>query len=90
MTVKANKGTAQTFLASNQKAIDAHGRQLSADGTAVIDIPNDTAAMMSQVNPGITITAIVPFQVPASGKIKKFELHDSAFSGGVTVYNVGP
>jgi hypothetical protein len=90
MTVKADKSQSQTFSASNQKAVDGRGNELSADDTATIYIPNDTSAEFSQVNPGITITAIVPFQLPTSGKITKFVLHDSAFSGGVTVYNVGP
>ena len=37
----------------------------------------------------VSITALVPFQLPVTSKIAKFELHDSDFSGGVTVYNAG-
>lgn len=90
MSVNAEKGVAGNFFAANQKAVDGKGRQLTADSEAAIYIPNDTAALDSQVNPGITITAVVPYELPTSGRIAKFILHDSAFSGGVTVYNVGP
>ena len=89
MTVKADKSQSQTFSSSAQKAVDGRGNQLSADDTAAIYIPNNTSAEFAQVNPGVTITAVVPFQLPVTGKITKFILHDSDFSNGVTVYNVG-
>ena len=89
MKVKNIKSGSQTFGASNQKAVDGHGNQLDADVGALIYLPNGASDAFAQVNPGISITATVPFQLPTAGKIAKFELHDSAFSGGVTVYNVG-
>jgi hypothetical protein len=89
MNVKNIKSGSQSFGASDQKAVDGHGNQLDADDGALIYLPNGVGEAFEQVNPGISITATVPFQVPASGKITKFILHDSAFSGGVTVYNVG-
>ena len=89
MNVKNDKTGSQTFSSSAQKAIDGKGNELSADDGAVIYLPNDTQAEFSTVNPGVSITAVVPFQLPVTSKIAKFELHDSDFSGGVTVYNVG-
>lgn len=89
MTVKNDKSTSQSFFASNQYAIDAHGHKLSATSSALFYIPNDSAAELSTVNPGVSISAVVPFQLASTDTISKFELHDSAFSGGVTVYNVG-
>ncbi len=89
MNVKNIKSGSQSFGASDQKAVDGHGNQLDADDGALIYLPNGVGEAFEQVNPGISITATVPFQVPALGKITKFILHDSAFSGGVTVYNVG-
>lgn len=87
MTVEADKSQAQTFFDSNQYAYDSAGRQFSADSNAIFYVTNDQDA--TQVNPGITITAEVPFQLPANDSISYFELHDSAFSGGVKVDNVG-
>lgn len=89
MNVKNDKSEGQTFFASNQKAIDDHGNQLSADDAAILYLPNDAAAESSSVNPGVSVSVVVPFQLPTTRRIAKFELHDSAFSGGVSVYNVG-
>lgn len=89
MSVKNDKTTARSFYASNQHAIDKHGNTLNADGGDVLYVPNDSAAEYSTLNPGVAITAVVPFQLATGDKIKSLQLHDSAFSGGVTVYNVG-
>lgn len=81
--VTDDEGTAQTFFDGNQYAYDSAGQQFSADndgGTFLKGDQDDT-----QVNPGITITAKVPFQIPRGVKITRLVLHDSAFSGGVTV-----
>jgi hypothetical protein len=88
MTVKNDKTVSQTFFSTNQKAIDAHGVQLSADTDAVLYLPNDTNTVSAEVNPGVTIKVTVPFQLASTDSIKQVVLHDSAFSDGVTV-NVG-
>ena len=84
MSVTDDKGNAQTFFAENQYAFDAAGHKFSADSNGAIYLSgaNDD----TQVNPGITVSAIVPFQIPAGDQIVSLELHDSAFSGGVTVH----
>ena len=83
MTVTNDKSQAQTFFDSNQYAYDAQNRQFSADTTGSIYLKGDQDA--TQVNPGVTINAVVPFQIPANDSIVKLELHDSAFSNGVEV-----
>jgi hypothetical protein len=89
MTVKAYQSHAQSFFTTNQYAIDKKGRQLSADSDGSFYIAADQNVDGESINPGISITAVVPFQVATGDTISKFILHDSAFSGGVTVYNVG-
>lgn len=83
MKVTDDKGSAQTFFDSDQYAYDARGRQFSADTNGSIYLHGDQDA--TQVNPGITITALVPFQIPRGDRITRLVLHDSTFSGGVTV-----
>ena len=83
MRVTDDKGAAQTFFDSDQYAYDARGRQFSADTNGSIYLHGDQDA--TQVNPGITITALVPFQIPRGDRITRLVLHDSAFSGGVAV-----
>lgn len=87
MTVANDKTKSQGFSASNQYAIDASGKKLSADTQAIIGITGDTQAEFTTINPGVHITVVVPFQLASSDSIAKFELHDSAFSNGVTVLN---
>lgn len=81
--VTDDKDTAQTSFDSNQYAYDAAGRQFSADSNASAFLSGDMDN--TQVNPGITITTKLPFQIPANDKITQLQLHDSMFSGGVTV-----
>lgn len=83
MKVTDDKGTAQTFFDGNQYAYDAAGRQLSADSNASVYLQGDQDA--TQVNPGVTIVARVPFQIPSKDEIVRLVLHDSAFSDGVSV-----
>ena len=87
MHVLNDKTSSQSFWASNQYAIDPLGRQLSATTGALLYVPHGSTAEFSTVNPGVSITVTVPFRLSSSDSIAKFILHDSAFSGGVAVYN---
>jgi hypothetical protein len=82
LRVTDDKGEAQTFFDSNQTAIDARGHQLTADdnGIYLTGDKDDT-----QLNPGVSITALVPYNLPRGDRITALELHDSEFSGGVRV-----
>lgn len=88
MNVKNIKSGSQTYFVSNQYAFDGKNRKLKADGGSLIYVPNGGSDVAAQVNPGVIISVTVPFQLPTTSRIKKFELHDSAFSNGVTVWNV--
>ncbi|ANW64062.1 hypothetical protein BCA37_11055 [Mycobacterium sp. djl-10] len=84
MTVTNVGDRAQTFFADNQKLI-IDGREYSPNTMAAVW--NDSN--MIEINPGNTIQALVAFDVPnppGGPRINALELHDSAFSGGVTVY----
>lgn len=81
----ANIGTeAQYFDGSSQKLYDAAGRTFSADSTAAIYL-DASNSLLNQINPGNTVQGIVVFDVPADATLTTVELHDSMFSGGVTV-----
>ncbi len=84
-TVKVTNdgGTPDTFLDSNQYGFDAAGRQFATDSTGAFYLHGDQNA--TQLNPGMTIIARVPFQIPASDTITRLELHGSMFSHGVLV-----
>lgn len=82
LRITDDKGKARTFYDSNQYAYDARGHQLYADGSGLYltGDRNDT-----RLSPGVSITALVAFNIPAGDSISRLELHDSAISGGITV-----
>jgi hypothetical protein len=77
----------QTLDDSSQYVFDASGRKFSADSTADIEANtgNGGGAFLNDINPGNTVRALILFDLPKGDKAVKAELHDSAFSGGVTV-----
>lgn len=76
----ANHGDQEgTMFDTNQKLIDSKGREYEATS----NWSSDTT--WEDINPGLSITGEIAFDVPKGTKIKAVELHDSAFSGGVTV-----
>src|SRR6266498_2774120 len=61
----------QTLDDSSQYVFDANGRKFSADSSADIEVNS--------------VRALILFDLPKGDKAVKAELHDSPFSGGVTV-----
>jgi hypothetical protein len=84
MKVENIGNEAQTMFESNQYLFDTTGRKFSADSTA--SLYDDSAKLMFEaINPGNSINGNVYFDVPIGTKVSKLELHDSMFSGGITV-----
>ncbi|WP_347057370.1 DUF4352 domain-containing protein [Blastococcus sp. HT6-30] len=75
---------AQSFFGDNAKLFNAEGQQFSADSEAAIYL-EDSSSLYEEINPGNTLNSKVVFDVPAGTTPTAIELHDSAFSGGVTV-----
>lgn len=75
---------AQLLDASSQKAFDAAGNEYSADSGAAVYL-GDTSTFLNQLNPGSTVSGQIAYDVPVGTQLTELELHDSPFSGGVTV-----
>lgn len=73
----------QYFSSSSQYLIDSENRKLSASSSATFS--HNTNAWLKEINPGVSITGDVVFDVAKNAKISKIELHDSMFSGGIIV-----
>ncbi len=84
LTVANIGDEAQYFDGSSQKLHDSAGRTFSADSGAAIYL-DQSNSFLNQINPGNTVEGIVVFDVPGDATLTTAELHDSAFSGGVTV-----
>jgi hypothetical protein len=81
----ANIGTEpQLLMDSAQTVLDAKGRKFSPDSTAGLYI-KDNDVLFTEINPGNTVKGILVFDMPKDAKPASIELHDSAFSGGVSV-----
>jgi hypothetical protein len=76
---------AQTLSDSEQKAFGADNAQYSADSEAGIYANDNADTFLNDINPGNQVTGVLVYDIPANAKLTKIELHDSAFSGGVTV-----
>jgi hypothetical protein len=73
----------QSFFASNQKLIDAQGREYEPSTTADMYINED--ALGTDINPGNAIQVKLAFDVPPGTAVSALQLHDSLFSGGSSV-----
>ncbi|RSN57989.1 DUF4352 domain-containing protein [Actinomadura sp. WAC 06369] len=85
ITVENIGDEARMFDGTNQTLIDTKGREFEADTEAAIWSNRDTRSFLEQINPGNSVKGVVIFDVPKNVKLKAIELHDSMFSGGVTV-----
>jgi hypothetical protein len=74
---------AQYFFDSNQYLFDSSGREYSSASDA--NLWAGDSEWMDEINPGLGLSGAVYFDVPESFEVSHIELHDSAFSGGVSV-----
>ncbi|MET7969792.1 DUF4352 domain-containing protein [Micromonospora sp. NPDC005305] len=76
---------AQTLDGSSQKALAADGTEYSSDTEAGLYANKEASTFFEEINPGNQVTGVFVFDIPKNVKLTKLELHDSMFSGGVTV-----
>ncbi|WP_433714878.1 DUF4352 domain-containing protein [Nocardia sp. CA-084685] len=84
LTVRNTSKVPYGFSPSDQYVFDAQNRKFGNDGTAAINLQADTS-LYADINPGNSITAQMVFDLPADTEPDHIVLHDSMFSGGVTV-----
>jgi len=84
----SNIGTeAQTFETSSQYVYDASGKQYSADtsGTIAANPSSSQCVTYQQINPGVSSSCVVAFDIPKGVVATYAMLHDSSVSDGVKV-----
>lgn len=84
LTVKNIGDEPQSMFADNQYAFDSKGRKYSANSMASM-ADESSQVLWEEINPGNSVKGTVYFDMPKDAKLAKLELHDSMFSGGVTV-----
>lgn len=88
MTVSNIGDEAQMLHGDNQTLLDTEGREHSANTSAAIYL-DGAETFLNDINPGNSVDATVVFDIPADAEPAAIELHDSMFSGGVTVSLAG-
>ena len=84
MTVRNIGDQAQNYFGQNQMLVDATSRQYAADTTADMWMNTDNNPL-GAINPGNWIWVRVAFDVAPGTQVSELQLHDSMFSGGVSV-----
>jgi hypothetical protein len=74
----------QSFFGENATLFNGQGQKFSADTEAAIYLEN-ADSLYEEINPGNSLNSKVVFDVPAGMVPSAVELHDSMFSGGVTI-----
>jgi len=74
----------QSYFGQNQKLIDASGREYGASSAADMWM-NAGGNPMGDINPGNSIQVKLAYDVPPGTNPTELMLHDSMFSGGVSV-----
>lgn len=79
-----NIGREPATLFGDNQYLYAGERKFSADTEAAVYL-DDTQTLAEEINPGNALTGVLVYDVPRGTTPTHIELHDSAFSGGVTV-----
>lgn len=85
MTVKNTSDQPQSFSPTGQKLFDAENRSFEPDTTAQIALGGSDIPVWDNINPGNAVTVKLVYDMPAGATPASIELHDSMFSGGVSV-----
>ena len=85
VTVENIGDRARTFTFHNQTLIDTKDREFEADPEASLWTTEDSKSFLQQINPGNSVKGQLIYDIPRGTKLKAIELHDSMWSGGVTV-----
>lgn len=80
---------AQGFSPDNQKLFDTNDRSFETDSSAQIALDDAGIPLWDNINPGNTVNVKLVYDMPLGAVPARIELHDSMFSGGVTVNLVG-
>lgn len=75
----------QTFSDSSQKAFGTGDVEYSTDSSAALYANGEQNLLFNEINPGNEVTGVIVFDIPKEAKLIRLKLHDSPFSGGVSV-----
>jgi hypothetical protein len=80
LTIKAAKKKAVSYFSSSQKGLTKSGAEVESKS-----LMDDQYQSMVDLNPGISLSTKIAFDVAKNDPLTKILFHDSMFSGGVLV-----
>jgi hypothetical protein len=87
VTVTNTGNEPRSLLAQNQKVIDVASRKYAAADIFADELHYQLTPVLT-MNPGLTLTVRMRFDVPKGTKLMAIELHESASSAGVKVGSI--
>jgi hypothetical protein len=85
LTVRNIGNEPGTLFDQNVKLFDTQGREYRADSAAAVYLEGNSDVIAQTINPGNQVSGTIVFDVAAGTQLASLDLHDSAFSGGVSV-----
>lgn len=85
MSIKNIGDEPQTLSSGSQKGFNAAGQEYSADSAASLYVNDDQQVLFNEINPGNQVKGTIVFDIPKGQRLARLELHDSSWSGGVSV-----
>lgn len=84
MTVE-NTGDEAVLMSASSQYLYIGEKQYEADSDSIFADKRAEAFFLENINPGLSVDGAVVWDVPPGSSPDRLELHDSPFSGGVTV-----
>ena len=84
MKVK-NTGDVSQMMDSSSQIMFIGNKEYAPSSDAVLALDESENFFLEEINPGNSVEGVMVFDIPKGGKPDRLELHDSLFSGGVTV-----
>ena len=80
-----NTGDVSQMMDSSNQFMFIGNKEYAPSSDAVLALDESENFFLEEINPGNAVEGVMVFDIPKGGKPDRLELHDSLFSGGVTV-----
>ena len=80
-----NTGDVSQMMDSSNQFMFIGKKEYAPSSDAVLALDESENFFLEEINPGNSVEGVMVFDIPKGGKPDRLELHDSLFSGGVTV-----
>ena len=80
-----NTGAESQLMDASSQYLFIGDKEYSTSSDALLAVDDSENFFLEEINPGNFVEGVMVFDIPVGGQPDRLELHDSPFSGGVTV-----